>query len=131
MATERNVQNKQDLNMPLWQQNMQNLVQEINNINRSKAVTESILNIKDLRNTQEVKQAALETLQKFDKVDQMSQQLVNVASVRGSRLSEQLQGRTLGSTQRYNSKDYRELTGFQLSTVGPINSAVLEKIKGN
>ena len=131
IATNRNVQSQQDLNMPLWQENMQNLVTEINNINRSKAVTESILNVSDLRNTQDVKQAALEALQKFDKVDQISQQLVNVASVRGSRLSQEIQGRTLAGVQNYTSKDYRDLSGFQLSTIGPINSSVLEKIKGN
>ncbi len=129
MANSRNFQSQKDLNLPAWSQNMQSLVQEVNNINRSKAVTESIVNVGDLKDVQSIRKAALETLQKYDKVDAMSQQLVTLAGQRGSRLQQELQGRTLASTQRYMSKDYKDLTGTQLSLVGPINSAVLKSLK--
>ncbi len=127
-ASLRNAQQQNNLDLPAWQSNMQSLVQEINNINRSKAVTESILKV-DLKDTQAVKDAALTTLKKFDKIDALSQQVVNVASARGTRVIQDLEGRTLASTQRYGSKDYRDLTGFQLSTVGPFNSSVLQSLK--
>jgi len=127
-ASLRNAQQQNNLDLPVWQSNMQSLVQEINNINRSKAVTESILGT-DLKDVEAVKSAALKTLQKYDKIDATSQQIVNVASARWSRVAQDLEGRTLASTQRYGSKDYRDLTGFQLSTVGPFNSSVLQSLK--
>ncbi len=128
-ASLRNAQAQNDLNLPVWQQNMQSLVQEVNNINRSKAVTEAILKVPDLKDVQGIRKAALETLQKYDKVDAMSQQLVTLAGQRGSRLSQDLQGRTLAGVERYGSKDYRDMTGAQLSLVGPINSTVLKSLK--
>jgi hypothetical protein len=129
MANARNVQAQQDLNLPLWQENIQNIVQEMNNINRSKAVTEAVINVGNLQDTEAVKKAAVEALQKFDKIDQVSQQLVSAASGRGQRLAHDLQGRTLADIQQYGSKDYRSLSGLQMSTVGPFNSTVLKSLK--
>jgi hypothetical protein len=129
MANARNVQAQQDLQLPLWQENIQNIIQEMNNINRSKAVTEAVIGVGNLQDTEVVKKAAVEALQKFDKIDQVSQQLVNAASGRGQRLAQDLQGRTLSGVQNYGSKDYRSLSGLQMSTVGPFNATVLKSLK--